>query len=218
MNQIFSSVCAAALFTASAYAYPDPCCRSLKAVCYIPEEECIPKPLKKSTGCYDSFREPYRISYPRLCRPLREDVEIGNTPAALRMRQAAVLRQREIVQFERDLLAATPPITQPSTATGTTIYGETEGAGVFDNPNAPIPAAPPYPGPGVCSPRKVRVVPAPVGEIAPVQYLVIAKPVPGKPGYVFCPFVRTAGYVDVTGLAPGSIAKDPYSGRPFRVP
>jgi outer membrane biosynthesis protein TonB len=45
-----------------------------------------------------------------------------------------------------------------------------------------------------------------------------AKPVPGKPGYVFSPFDPNGGYVDVTGFAPGSKVKDPYSGKIFRVP
>ena len=46
----------------------------------------------------------------------------------------------------------------------------------------------------------------------------MAKPVPGKPGYVYSPFAPNAGYVDVTGLTPGSEAKDPYTGKVFRVP
>lgn len=46
----------------------------------------------------------------------------------------------------------------------------------------------------------------------------IATPVAGKPGYVLSPFAPQAGYVDVTGLAPGSEAKDPYTGKIFRVP
>lgn len=45
-----------------------------------------------------------------------------------------------------------------------------------------------------------------------------AKPVPGKPGYVFSPFDPNGGYVDVTGFAPGSKVKDPYSGKVFLVP
>ncbi len=45
-----------------------------------------------------------------------------------------------------------------------------------------------------------------------------AKPVPGKPGYVFSPFDPNGGYVDVTGFAPGSKVKDPYSGKIFLVP
>ena len=45
-----------------------------------------------------------------------------------------------------------------------------------------------------------------------------AKPVPGKPGYVFSPFDKNGGYVDVTGIAPGTKVKDPYSGRIFLVP
>lgn len=45
-----------------------------------------------------------------------------------------------------------------------------------------------------------------------------AKPVPGKPGYVFSPFDPSGGYVDVTGYTPGQKVKDPYSGKIFLVP
>lgn len=44
-----------------------------------------------------------------------------------------------------------------------------------------------------------------------------AKPVPDKPGYVFSPS-EPAKYVDVSGYAPGSKVKDPYSGKIFLVP
>lgn len=45
-----------------------------------------------------------------------------------------------------------------------------------------------------------------------------AKPVPGKPGYVYSPFDKNGGYVDVTGYNPGSKVKDPYTGKIFLVP
>lgn len=45
-----------------------------------------------------------------------------------------------------------------------------------------------------------------------------AKPVPGKPGYVYSPFDASGGYVDVTGYTPGQKVKDPYSGKIFLVP
>jgi hypothetical protein len=45
-----------------------------------------------------------------------------------------------------------------------------------------------------------------------------AKPVPGKPGYVFSPFDPSGGYVDVTGYTSGQKVKDPYSGKIFVVP
>jgi hypothetical protein len=50
------------------------------------------------------------------------------------------------------------------------------------------------------------------------QSLPTAKPVPGKPGYVFSPFDPSGGYVDVTGYASGQKVKDPYSGKIFLVP
>ena len=45
-----------------------------------------------------------------------------------------------------------------------------------------------------------------------------AKPVPGKPGYVFSPYDPSGGYVDVAGYSPGQKVKDPYSGKIFLVP
>jgi hypothetical protein len=45
-----------------------------------------------------------------------------------------------------------------------------------------------------------------------------AKPVPGKPGYVFSPFDPKGGYVDVSGYASGSKVKDPYANKIFLVP
>jgi outer membrane biosynthesis protein TonB len=56
---------------------------------------------------------------------------------------------------------------------------------------------------------------AAVSQTADLPY---AKPVPGKPGYVFSPFDKNGGYVDVTGYSPGQKVKDPYSGRIFLVP
>jgi len=50
------------------------------------------------------------------------------------------------------------------------------------------------------------------------QSLPTAKPVPGKPGYVFSPFDPSGGYVDVTGYTSGQKVKDPYSAKIFLVP
>lgn len=46
----------------------------------------------------------------------------------------------------------------------------------------------------------------------------VAKPVPGKPGYVFSPYDPNGGYVDVTGYESGRKVKDPYSQKIFLVP
>lgn len=45
-----------------------------------------------------------------------------------------------------------------------------------------------------------------------------AKPVPGKPGFVFSPYDQYKGYIDVRGFPPGTEVKDPYSGKSFLVP
>ena len=217
MNQIIPTVCALAVLSSSAVAQRVTCCTQWVVSCKkVPGgvEAPYPKPLKVSWGCYDAYREPYRISYPRLC-PAPEPCLITNTQRALAVRQAAIIRQREIVDFEKGLLAASTPITQPS-STGTTIYGETDGAGVFDDGSAPVPYA--YPGTPAIEPVRGMCLPPPVAEVA-VDRVPLAKAVPGKPGCVYSPFEgKKAGYIDVQGLAPGSLAKDPYTGRAFRVP
>ena len=218
MNQIIPSVCALALLSSYACAqrvtcYVQKTCYKQVACC---REEPYPQPLKTVHRCVDAYREPYRISYPRLCNLPEYATVITNTDRALAMRQAAIIRQREIVRFEKGILAASTPITQPS-STGTTIFGATEGAGVFDNGCAPIPAA--YAGTPALPPLRPPTVCAlpPVGEstrdVAPLATLV-----PGKPGCVYSPSGQNAGYIDIKGLAPGSLAKDPYTGRVFRVP
>ena len=45
----------------------------------------------------------------------------------------------------------------------------------------------------------------------------VAKPVPGKPGYVFSPY-DASKYVDVSGYTSGSKVKDPYAQKIFIVP
>ncbi len=59
--------------------------------------------------------------------------------------------------------------------------------------------------------------PAPRTTTSAAQFPV-AKPVPGKPGYVFSPYDPNGGYVDVTGYQSGSKVKDPYSQKIFLVP
>jgi hypothetical protein len=63
-----------------------------------------------------------------------------------------------------------------------------------------------------------KVSPTPRAALSEKSDLPFAKPVPGKPGYVFSPFDKNGGYVDVTGFSPGSKVKDPYSGKIFLVP
>lgn len=60
--------------------------------------------------------------------------------------------------------------------------------------------------------------PSPSRNASSQSQLPTAKPVPGKPGYVFSPFDPSGGYVDVTGYTSGQKVKDPYSGKIFLVP
>jgi hypothetical protein len=43
-------------------------------------------------------------------------------------------------------------------------------------------------------------------------------PVPGQKGIVTSPYLPDGGYIDVSGFAPGSAVKDPYTGKIFLVP
>lgn len=63
-----------------------------------------------------------------------------------------------------------------------------------------------------------RPSPSPSRNVTTQTQYPTAKPVPGKPGYVFSPFDASGGYVDVTGYSPGQKVKDPYSGKIFLVP
>ena len=66
--------------------------------------------------------------------------------------------------------------------------------------------------------EKSKPSPSPSRTASSQTQLPTAKPVPGKPGYVFSPFDPSGGYVDVTGYSPGQKVKDPYSGKIFLVP
>jgi hypothetical protein len=66
--------------------------------------------------------------------------------------------------------------------------------------------------------EKSKPSPSPSRNTSSQSQLPTAKPVPGKPGYVFSPFDPSGGYVDVTGYTSGQKVKDPYSGKIFLVP
>ena len=121
--------------------------------------------------------------------------------------------------------------------TGTTVttVTTTRSAGLAQPRPSPVTALPPHrsthygasasPSP---SPRpkqnttaaaatpKAKSTPARANAV-PEQSFPTAKPVPDKPGYVFSPS-EPSKYVDVSGYAPGSKVKDPYSGKIFLVP
>lgn len=83
-------------------------------------------------------------------------------------------------------------------------------------PNAK-PSATPHSSPAVVT-EKSKPSPSPSRTTTTQAQYPTAKPVPGKPGYVFSPFDPSGGYVDVNGYTPGQKVKDPYSGKIFLVP
>ena len=79
------------------------------------------------------------------------------------------------------------------------------------------PSASPRSSPATVTER-LKPSPSPSRNVTTQTQYPTAKPVPGKPGYVFSPFDPSGGYVDVTGYSPGQKVKDPYSGKIFLVP
>jgi hypothetical protein len=101
----------------------------------------------------------------------------------------------------RTVTTTTPPASRQTTTT----QNQTK--------SAPRPSASP---PSVT--EKSKPSPSPSHTTSTQAQFPTAKPVPGKPGYVFSPFDPSGGYVDVTGYTPGQKVKDPYSGKIFLVP
>ena len=79
------------------------------------------------------------------------------------------------------------------------------------------PSAAPRSSPATVTERS-KASPSPSRNPSPQAQFPTAKPVPGKPGYVFSPFDPSGGYVDVNGYTSGQKVKDPYSGKIFLVP
>ena len=84
-------------------------------------------------------------------------------------------------------------------------------------PTQPRSTASPRSSPPTVTERS-KPSPSPSRSVTSQTQYPTAKPVPGKPGYVFSPFDQSGGYVDVTGYSPGQKVKDPYSGKIFLVP
>jgi hypothetical protein len=63
------------------------------------------------------------------------------------------------------------------------------------------------------TPKPVTLTPPPPPAVRDIQ---VAKPVPGKPGFVTLP--GSSGLIDVRGFSPGEQVKDPATGALFLVP
>ncbi len=149
---------------------------------------------------------PYYYRQPLTCgRTISEPREITRTEVAVARRHAAACRTHAAEIEEASFWGSSPA--QPS------------GVGVSNFMPAPGPASP-Y-GPAVGPASIPSVPPGPPLGLSPVAEkggIPFATPVPGKPGFVVSPFSPNSGYVDVSGMTPGSEARDPYTGKVFRVP
>jgi hypothetical protein len=64
------------------------------------------------------------------------------------------------------------------------------------------------------TPTMIRRAPAP----SPATKVKVARPAPGKKGFVLSPFAREPKLIDVRNVPTGTRVQDPYSGRYFEVP
>lgn len=159
-------------------------------------------------------------------------------PACRTARQAAVTTFRVVdapAAYMRRKLDADqqPQATTTTTTSETQVYSDTAYPPSQPYPAQPPPAVQTQPpivanqsnpqppsavGPTVTprtQPTPSSTPRAPSSQNSDLPY---GKPVPGKPGYVFSPFDKNGGYVDVTGYSPGQKVKDPYTGKIFLVP
>lgn len=110
--------------------------------------------------------------------------------------------------------AAPSPYGEPSATIPTT----DPAAVVVPDPNAPVPPPPTDPAGGSNTTAGTPTIPPPLNTPAPPPTTPYGVKVPGKPGFVYSPFDKTAGVVDVQGMAPGTKVKCPYTGKVFIVP
>jgi hypothetical protein len=133
---------------------------------------------------------------------------IDEEPAATTTSTTATTYQSDAVTPGTPIVSNSPP---PSSRANETVTGHrpTQGGGTetrsSSNQIASHPSNP--------TPTPIKHV-----EVKATPEIPYARPVPGKPGYVYSPFDKSGGFVDVTGYKPGSQVKDPYTGRIFLVP
>ena len=142
---------------------------------------------------------------PRAPRRSAEDLRYGGF--IVRVYFDGKLQDQRAVPEE--LLAALPNSSQSRSAPSAprsqspTVAETTAAKATAPSPIAPAPTTP------AILPEKRSAE-----EIGALPY---ARPVPGKPGLVYSPFDEKF-LIDVRGVPPGTVVKDPHTGKSFRVP
>ena len=149
--------------------------------------------LLLGTGCMVLASSCYTWQPPP---PIRTGSSLDNGPGESRYWSGATDEQStgQAPTTDPAAIAAPNPTIPPTDPTAPP--PPTDGSVVAPNPGAPAPTTP-----------------APTTSGPPFGIKVN-----GKPGFVYSPFDKTAGIVDVQGMAPGTKVRCPYTGKIFIVP
>lgn len=148
---------------------------------------------------------------------------VGPAPGVSLDKPASGDRSARETRYLEEQVTQTPPVdgTVPATtpADPNAMPSTTDAAAV----QAPTGTTPPPPptteAPKETTPTPAANTPAATSTPAPAaNELPYGVPVPGKKGFVYSPYDKSAGFVDVRDIGPGTKVRCPYTGKIFRVP
>ena len=145
---------------------------------------------------------------PRQPHPPRTGVNLDRPASGDRSARESRYLQEEVRE------TPPPPADAPVPPPDSNTPPNTDAASVQTPSNTPPPPPPDKP--------KDSPPPAAGGNTPPpaatANELPYGVPVPGKKGFVYSPYDKSAGFVDVRDIGPGTKVRCPYTGKIFRVP
>ena len=144
---------------------------------------------------------------PRQPHPPRTGVNLDRPATGERSARQSRYLQEEVRETP-------PPADAPAPPPDSNTQPNTDAASVQTPSNTPPPPPPDKPK-DAPPPAASGNTPPPAATANELPYGV---PVPGKKGFVYSPYDKSAGFVDVRDIGPGTKVRCPYTGKIFRVP